>query len=284
MELKNYINRVLGDNIRCILPSYWWKRIFGLILDKIDEVSKSIGNATPDMSNVQEKLVSGVNIKTVNNESILGSGNIIVKPDVPDVPVVCVIYDDDWISSADQAKNVVAFEKLSNALKTVGSNISVMVCTESGSRIGVSAFNWVKMDETIRLISSLKNVNGNQIYHAEYDLSKDGNCTIKSVYEKYVMSSGATIELAKPGHIYVLNYYDSKSVYTIQDFEQPLGLHAQYTFIFSRAENIILPSYVIWANGDAPTELDPTKHYELKIVGSWWHGEVVYKAVLTSFY
>lgn len=76
MELKNYINRVLGDNIRCILPSYWWKRIFGLILDKIDEVSKSIGNATPDMSNVQEKLVSGVNIKTVNNESILGSGNI----------------------------------------------------------------------------------------------------------------------------------------------------------------------------------------------------------------
>lgn len=76
MELKNYINKILGDNIRCILPSYWWKRIFGLILDKIDEVSKSIGNATPDMSNVQEKLVSGVNIKTVNNESILGSGNI----------------------------------------------------------------------------------------------------------------------------------------------------------------------------------------------------------------
>jgi hypothetical protein len=76
MELKNYINRVLGDNIRCILPSYWWKRIFGLILDKIDEVSKSIGNTTPDMSNVQEKLVSGVNIKTVNNESILGEGNI----------------------------------------------------------------------------------------------------------------------------------------------------------------------------------------------------------------
>ena len=76
MELKNYINRILGDNIRCILPSYWWKRIFGLILDKIDEVSKSIGNATPDMSNVQEKLVSGVNIKTVNNESILGGGNI----------------------------------------------------------------------------------------------------------------------------------------------------------------------------------------------------------------
>lgn len=76
MELKTYINKILGDNIRCILPSYWWKRIFGLILDKIDEVSKSIGNATPDMSNVQEKLVSGVNIKTVNNQSILGSGNL----------------------------------------------------------------------------------------------------------------------------------------------------------------------------------------------------------------
>ena len=276
-ELKAYIDKVLGNSIRCLLPSYWWKRLFGLVVNEL-EALRTLADGK------QAKLVSGKNIKTINDEPILGSGNIIVKPDVPDAPVVCVIWDDDWISSADQAKNVVAFEKLSNALKTVGSNISVMVCMESGVRNGVSVITWAKMDETIRLITPLNNVDGSQIYHAEYDLSKDGNCTRKSVYEKYVMSSGATIELAKPGFIYILNYFDSRSVYTIQDFEQPLGLHAQYTFIFSRAENIILPSYVIWANGDAPTELDPTKHYELKIVGSWWHGEVVYKAVLTSFY
>ena len=40
-ELKEYIDRVLGNNIRCLLPSYWWKRLFGLVVDKFDDVEKS---------------------------------------------------------------------------------------------------------------------------------------------------------------------------------------------------------------------------------------------------
>ena len=39
-ELRKYIDRVLGNNIRCLLPSYWWKRLFGLVVDKIEEVEK----------------------------------------------------------------------------------------------------------------------------------------------------------------------------------------------------------------------------------------------------
>lgn len=35
-ELKQYIDRVLGNNIRCLLPSYWWKRLFGLVIDEVD--------------------------------------------------------------------------------------------------------------------------------------------------------------------------------------------------------------------------------------------------------
>lgn len=41
-ELKEYIGRVLGNSIRCILPSYWWKRLFGLVVDKVEEVEGSI--------------------------------------------------------------------------------------------------------------------------------------------------------------------------------------------------------------------------------------------------
>jgi len=41
-ELKDYIGRVLGNGIRCILPSYWWKRLFGLVADRVDEVEGSI--------------------------------------------------------------------------------------------------------------------------------------------------------------------------------------------------------------------------------------------------
>ena len=71
-ELKSYINRVLGNSLRCLLPSYWWKRLFGLLVDKVEEVDKSVGNK-------QEKLVSGENIKTINGEDILGNGNIEIE-------------------------------------------------------------------------------------------------------------------------------------------------------------------------------------------------------------
>lgn len=57
-ELKQYIDRVLGNNIRCLLPSYWWKRAFGAVIDKVDEK------------------IDGSNLKTINGESIIGTGNL----------------------------------------------------------------------------------------------------------------------------------------------------------------------------------------------------------------
>jgi hypothetical protein len=41
-ELKEYIDKILGNNIRCLLPSYWWKRLFGLVVDKIDETNNKV--------------------------------------------------------------------------------------------------------------------------------------------------------------------------------------------------------------------------------------------------
>lgn len=40
IELKNYINKVLGNSIRCLLPSYWWKRLFNQVADRIDEAEQ----------------------------------------------------------------------------------------------------------------------------------------------------------------------------------------------------------------------------------------------------
>lgn len=40
-ELKQYIDKVLGNSIRCLLPSYWWKRLFNQVADRIDEVEQS---------------------------------------------------------------------------------------------------------------------------------------------------------------------------------------------------------------------------------------------------
>ena len=57
-EIKSYIDRTLGNSIRCLLPSYWWKKMFGAVVDKLDEK------------------VDTSNLKTIGGESLIGEGNI----------------------------------------------------------------------------------------------------------------------------------------------------------------------------------------------------------------
>lgn len=57
-ELKQYIDKVLGSSIRCLLPSYWWKRIFGLVVDEVEKVSVSAKNANTKISNISLSLDS----------------------------------------------------------------------------------------------------------------------------------------------------------------------------------------------------------------------------------
>ena len=45
-ELNTYISKVLGNSIRCLLPSYWWKRLLTLIVDYVGSVDTKVdGNA-----------------------------------------------------------------------------------------------------------------------------------------------------------------------------------------------------------------------------------------------
>ena len=48
-ELKNKIEKVLGNNIRCLLPSYWWKNLFHSVADRIDEVETTVTENVSDM-------------------------------------------------------------------------------------------------------------------------------------------------------------------------------------------------------------------------------------------
>jgi hypothetical protein len=55
-DIKQYIDKVLGSSIRCLLPSYWWKRIFGLIVDEVEDVRKVANNKADKsiITNIQE--------------------------------------------------------------------------------------------------------------------------------------------------------------------------------------------------------------------------------------
>lgn len=84
--MKKEINKTLGNSLRCILPSFWWKRLLGKMADRIESAENSASSAMTmatlagrEASDKQPQLVSGSNIKTINNQSILGSGNITVS-------------------------------------------------------------------------------------------------------------------------------------------------------------------------------------------------------------
>lgn len=84
--MRKEIDRILGNSLRCILPSYWWKRLLGKMADRIESAEESAASASRiamlagfEASDKQPQLVSGSNIKTINNQSILGSGNITVS-------------------------------------------------------------------------------------------------------------------------------------------------------------------------------------------------------------
>lgn len=60
-ELNTYINRVLGNSIRCLLPSYWWKRLLTRIVGYVESIEKKFDRKLENVdqkSNATDKAVS----------------------------------------------------------------------------------------------------------------------------------------------------------------------------------------------------------------------------------
>lgn len=55
-ELNAYIDKVLGNNLRCLLPSYWWKRLLKLIVEYADSVEGKVGGSVEKVEKSVEKL------------------------------------------------------------------------------------------------------------------------------------------------------------------------------------------------------------------------------------
>ena len=53
-ELRSYIDRILGNSLRVLLPSYWWKRLFGAVVDKVEAVQKTADSVRNDLMEYEE--------------------------------------------------------------------------------------------------------------------------------------------------------------------------------------------------------------------------------------
>lgn len=60
-ELKEYISSTLGNNVKCLLSSYWWKRLFTLIVDNVESNNKKLTNSINKLSDKVSSLGDKIN-------------------------------------------------------------------------------------------------------------------------------------------------------------------------------------------------------------------------------
>lgn len=80
-KLRENIDRILGNSIRCLLPSYWWKRIFGLVVDEVEKKQNVIKDLATIRNGASKGATAIQSVKTINGESIEGEGDIVLNVD-----------------------------------------------------------------------------------------------------------------------------------------------------------------------------------------------------------
>ena len=187
-ELRSYIDRILGNSLRVLLPSYWWKRLFGAVVDKVEELDKQ-------GKNKQDILVSGKNIKTINNTSLLGGGNIDLGQDKQLSLFLPAYGSDITLSEEEKASNRQVHvacrwpkekERVGiNAfvISSVGKYIPVAV-----SMIGINRGGWLLVDV---------NWIGN-IYDYSWKYAVDSNGEISGVQQSFLADDALSTTSLRP--------------------------------------------------------------------------------------
>ena len=63
-ELRSYIDRILGNSLRVLLPSYWWKRLFGMVVDKVGTVDAAVDAVGAKVKSIGQQVAE---LKDSNN-------------------------------------------------------------------------------------------------------------------------------------------------------------------------------------------------------------------------
>lgn len=133
--MKQLIEQTLGNSLRCILPSYWWKRLLNKMAERVaaaeasaasalrsvstalNDFSSEINSLSSRISAKQDRLTSGSNIKTINGQSVLGSGNITIEAGDGVGQIIFYATENDAypLTAAEIAHNVESMQKQQTA-------------------------------------------------------------------------------------------------------------------------------------------------------------------------
>lgn len=260
----------------------------------------------------QDELVSGENIKTINGESILGSGNITIsggsgeqgpqgdkgdKGDKGDTGTGVQSVKQTTISNTDGGSNVVT------VTLTNGATSTFTVKNGSKGSTGANGANGKDGADGATFTPSVDS-NGNLSWSNNKGLTNPPTVNIKgpkgdagegggsSGGKEVVKISNGVIELLERNKIYIVEDGSLNRTFEIQAIEGPMwgDDYVEYIVIFSSEDDmytgkplsITLPDNVYWANGQIP-DLTLNANYELSIVG--WEGanNAGFNAVITPF-
>ena len=169
-----------------------------ILLDNaISELNDTVNDLTDDISEKQEKLISGTNIKTINNTSLLGSGNIEIE--IPNDVYVWNFDGDFEIGSTGTITSEV-YEKIKSAnsiILNVTSNGNSQFIN-STSKLDLQAymminFNVVTTDEINSLIIFIQAADNS--YSIEGDIKQITDTKVTSVENHYLPSEDSNAEL-----------------------------------------------------------------------------------------
>lgn len=116
-ELRSYIDRILGNSLRVLLPSYWWKRLFGATLDVVEDVkntTKTLQKEVDKKATLSETIVLDWSTTELTN-LIEGAIYSIPKDSYGNIAETLTINDDLWsakerVGAADDVAVTVWFK------------------------------------------------------------------------------------------------------------------------------------------------------------------------------
>lgn len=263
----------------------------------------------------QDALKSGENIKTINGESILGSGDIEISGGSGEVGpqgpqgeqgpkgedgVGIASVKQTTTSSADGGTNVVTVTLSNGTTSTF--NVKNGSKGSNGTN-GTNGKDGADGEDGATFTPSVDSA-GNLSWSNDKGLANPPTVNIKgpkgdagsgggsgSSEKEIVNVTNGVIEVLEPNKIYILSNTVSSLTFEIQSIAEPDGSYAEYCVIIYAESflggdvsqpSISLPADLRWPNGSAP-DITKTGIYELNIVYSTTFMDSSFNAVLTPF-
>ena len=213
-----------------------------------------------DISGKQDKLVSGTNIKTINSNSILGSGNI-------SVGTITAIQANGTSIATSGTANIPAASTSAYGVTKLSSSTSSTSTALAATASAVKAAYDLANGKQDKLTSgtNIKTINGESILGSGNITISGGSSSGSGVYAEVNHGTSDTTFTLTPNTFHV---WDEVSELTLTLGDETSGVANEYVFQFTSGSEptaLTLPDNIKWANDSAPT-IAENKIYQVSVL------------------